>query len=39
MGVGNALGRDIFSVLTTEIYNHPVRSGLSFRKVKKRLHS
>lgn len=29
MGEGNALGLGIFSILATELCNHPTRSGLS----------
>lgn len=35
MGEGSALGLSIFSLLAIELYNHLVRSGLSFREVKK----
>lgn len=29
---GKALGLSIFSILAIELYNHPVRSGLSLRE-------
>lgn len=35
MGEGNALELSIFSILAIELYNHPVRSGLLLREVKK----
>lgn len=35
MGDGNALRLGIFSVPTTKLYNHPLRSGLSLREGKK----
>lgn len=35
MGDGNALRLGIFSVPTTKLYKHPLRSGLSLREGKK----